>query len=264
MILGHDGSQGASEGAGGEGATVGLSAQHEAPGSHGDARIDQADASTWLSRILSGSVDLIVTDPPYASLDKHRSVGTTTRLNDWFPTISDDALVALVPEFFRVLRADRHCYVFCDWTTALILESAARDAGFMRWVPIVWDRDRTGMGYHYRSRYELILFWEKGSRQLESRTETNIQRFKAPRGGYPTRKPQALVELLIRQSAPFGDGRQCELFGKNRPLVVDPFVGSGTTAAAALACDCDFAGCDVSEAAVSMARIRVGDQHVRS
>ena len=50
-----------------------------------------ADAVEWLRELADASVDLIVTDPPYESLEKHRAVGTTTRLkhskassNDWF------------------------------------------------------------------------------------------------------------------------------------------------------------------------------------
>ena len=49
------------------------------------------DAVEWLSTLPDGSVDLLITDPPYESLEKHRAVGTTTRLkkskgssNQWF------------------------------------------------------------------------------------------------------------------------------------------------------------------------------------
>jgi site-specific DNA-methyltransferase (adenine-specific) len=50
-----------------------------------------ADAVAWLRDLPSESVDLVVTDPAYESLEKHRAIGTTTRLkhskassNDWF------------------------------------------------------------------------------------------------------------------------------------------------------------------------------------
>jgi hypothetical protein len=46
---------------------------------------------TWLRDRPSESIDLLITDPAYESLDKHRAVGTTPRLthskassNDWF------------------------------------------------------------------------------------------------------------------------------------------------------------------------------------
>lgn len=46
----------------------------------GDFNLQQADALDWLRELPSESVDLIVTDPPYESLEKHRKVETTTRL----------------------------------------------------------------------------------------------------------------------------------------------------------------------------------------
>jgi site-specific DNA-methyltransferase (adenine-specific) len=42
--------------------------------------IEQEDAVTWLRLLPAGAVDLVVTDPPYESLEKHRAKGTTTRL----------------------------------------------------------------------------------------------------------------------------------------------------------------------------------------
>ena len=38
------------------------------------------DAVDWLRALPTASVDMVVTDPPYESLEKHRAVGTTTRL----------------------------------------------------------------------------------------------------------------------------------------------------------------------------------------
>ena len=49
------------------------------------------DAVDWLRDLAPESVDLVITDPAYESLEKHRAIGTTTRLkhskassNDWF------------------------------------------------------------------------------------------------------------------------------------------------------------------------------------
>ena len=57
------------------------------------------DAVEWLRKVPDASVDLVVTDPPYESLEKHRAVGTTTRLkhskassNDWFEIFPNLAL----------------------------------------------------------------------------------------------------------------------------------------------------------------------------
>lgn len=44
--------------------------------------VSNLDAITWLRTIESNSVDLVITDPPYESLEKHRKIGTTTRLKN--------------------------------------------------------------------------------------------------------------------------------------------------------------------------------------
>ncbi len=42
--------------------------------------LNNGDAVDWLRLLPDQSVDLVVTDPPYESLEKHRATGTTTRL----------------------------------------------------------------------------------------------------------------------------------------------------------------------------------------
>ena len=47
-----------------------------------------------------------------------------------------------------------------------VAKPEAERAGFRFWKPLVWDKKTIGMGYHYRARYEFILFFEKGKRRL--------------------------------------------------------------------------------------------------
>jgi len=119
------------------------------------------------------SVSLVVTDPPYESLEKHRAIGTTTRLkhskassNDWFTVFPNARFAELYTELYRVLARDSHLYVFSDAETMFVAKPIAERVGFKFWKPIVWDKRKIGMGYHYRSRYEFVLFFEKGKRKL--------------------------------------------------------------------------------------------------
>ena len=82
-------------------------------------RVVVSDAFELLRSLAPDSVDLVVTDPPYESLQIHRARGTTTRLTtNWFSTVSNDRLPDLLREVHRVLRLDRHFYLFCDEVTA--------------------------------------------------------------------------------------------------------------------------------------------------
>src|SRR5215468_5516425 len=107
----------------------------------------EQDAVEWLRALPEESVDLIVTDPPYESLEKHRAVGTTTRLkvsaassNPWFAIFPNSRLPELFREAYRVLRNDTHFYLMCDQETAFIAKPLGEAAGFRFWKPLVWDK----------------------------------------------------------------------------------------------------------------------------
>ncbi len=349
------------------------------------------------------SIDLVVTDPPYESLEKHRAIGTTTRLkhskassNDWFSIFPNTRFPELFSEVYRVLRKNTHFYLYCDPETMFVAKPMAEAAGFKFWKPIIWDKclgpdtlvwtergvqriadiqvgDRVaipeggttevratrrtralslrlslsdgtdviasrehrfmladrriveareleagstfctrpvlsrftvlaphaaaltrnwierppaisvlsvadvgeqdlvdisvadrdelfllangvvthncaiGMGYHYRARYECILFFEKGKRKLNDLGVADILEAKRINGGYPAEKPPSVSETLIRQSTERGE------------LVIDPFMGSGSVGVAAINLGRAFCGNDLCVEAVDITRKRLTD-----
>ncbi|NJM46156.1 MAG: site-specific DNA-methyltransferase [Alkalinema sp. RU_4_3] len=220
-------------------------------------QIHQSDAVAWLQTLPSSSVDLIITDPPYESLEKHRSIGTTTRLkhskassNDWFQIFPNDRFTGLCTELYRVLKKDRHFYLYCDAETMFVIKPIAEAAGFRFWKPIVWDKQKIGMGYHYRSRYEFILFFEKGKRKLKDLSIPDILSHPRILRGYPTEKPPAVSEVLIRQSANPGE------------IIIDPFMGSGSVGIAATAQNCIFWGNDICDEAVQITTDRLSQSQL--
>jgi site-specific DNA-methyltransferase (adenine-specific) len=220
--------------------------------SNANFELSQLDAVAFLRALPSESVDLLVTDPAYESLEKHRAVGTTTRLkvsagssNPWFSVFPNVRFAELFEEIQRVLKRDTHFYLMCDQETAFIAKPIAEQAGFKFWKPLVWDKCSIGMGYHYRARYEFVLFFEKGKRRLSDLGTADVLQIPRIRGGYPAEKPSALSEVLIKQSSIEGD------------LVVDPFMGSGSSGVAALKLGRRYAGNDVSPEALKVARERL-------
>jgi site-specific DNA-methyltransferase (adenine-specific) len=237
------------------------------------------DALEGLAGLPRESVDLIVTDPPYNTLEEHRSHGTTTRLshskrssNDWFQVVEMEYLVRSLAHFYRILKRDRHTYIFCDWHTARVLSPAAEEAGFKVRKPIICEKvgrmkpvycpacsthvldsrgkGKPGMGYPYRSSYEVILFLQKGKRPFSGRRDVrDVMKF--PRvdrkDAYPTEKPVPLIEVLIGQSS------------EPRELVLDPFSGSGATLKAADNLGRLFLGFDTNPGALERFKLRGGE-----
>jgi site-specific DNA-methyltransferase (adenine-specific) len=207
-------------------------------------KIYQKDAMEFLQAVDDETVDVIVTDPPYWTLDKWRNVGTTTRLGGhrnkdeqrddrFFDTIDRDYLWELFLELDRVLKLDGHMYMFCDDQVAPILLNWIREAQdehrFGEAHMLIWDKVNQGMGYHYRRRYECVIFaWREirdgvrgfKKRKLRDLGMADILTYKRVTNGYPTEKPSALVQDLLTQSARVGD------------TLLDPFAGSGVLGAA--------------------------------
>lgn len=232
-----------------------------------DFQLYVADAVDLMRALPAESIDLIITDVAYESLEKHRAVGTTTRLkesdassNEWFHIFRN----ARFPEFFteamRVLKKNAHLYFYCDPETAFVAKPVGEAAGFKFWKPLVWAKTKQGkmpdpdelvvedqgigMGYHYRAAYEFVLFFEKGKRKLNDLGVRDLLPFPTIRNGYPTEKPTDLNRVFVRQSSEPGE------------TVLDPFVGSGSTGVAALRNGRNFIGGDIKQSAVDHSRAR--------
>jgi site-specific DNA-methyltransferase (adenine-specific) len=182
-------------------------------------------------------------------------------------------------ECHRVLRNPAHLYVMCDEETSYIIRQDIEEAGFTYRKKIIWRKvgaeepvlcphcgleattrrraGQPGMGYPYRSSYEVVLLAQKGKRKPpENRSVRDFidvmdwvdwlpdvheeQRIKPTKHGapvYPTQKPLSLLRTFILQSSNLGD------------LVLDPFAGSGSTLVAAALEGRDYLGFDVLEKA---------------
>jgi site-specific DNA-methyltransferase (adenine-specific) len=227
------------------------------------------DATDGLGQIEDGSVDLIITDPAYDSLEKWRAMGTTTRLkksksssNAWFPTVPPGYFKTFFAECYRVLKKNTHIYVFCDPETMFHIQPMLIEAGFDMKKPLIWHKvgkpidlpmgmvpdnaivrrpGGPGMGYPYRSCYEVIMFAQKGKRKPPQdkgvRDVLEFPRIKS-REAYPTEKPEPLLKTLMKQSSFEGD------------LIVDPFAGSGSTIHAALSIGREAYGFDIQPSTI--------------
>jgi site-specific DNA-methyltransferase (adenine-specific) len=212
----------------------------------------QNDANQFLKGLPAESIDLIVTDPAYESLEKHRKVGTTTRLkksksssNEWFPIFPNKRFARFFKECFRVMSKNSHLYMFCDDETMFVAKPIAEEVGFKFWKKLVWDYKHIGMGYHWRSRHQNILFFEKGKRKLNDLSEPDVLECVRIKGGYPTEKPVEVNARLIANSSSAGD------------LVCDPFMGSCPAGVASVNLGRRFCGNDVSDLAISVATTRL-------
>jgi site-specific DNA-methyltransferase (adenine-specific) len=217
-------------------------------------RVEQADCLRFLASLPDGSVDVITTDPAYSGMNQHMSFGRGRIVgryadanNDrWFTEFRDDPATFLVflRECHRVLVDGGHIYVMFDSFSLLSLGHLMRDVFAVKNL-IVWDKVNLGMGHYFRRRHETVVFATKGHRRLSRRDLPDVWAIKRiHRGAYPTQKPVALFSRMLAGSAAPG------------MTVCDPFVGSGSSAVAALRAGCAVLAADIDPRAVELTRQR--------
>ena len=201
----------------------------------GQAVIYHGDVLDVLASFES-SVDAVVTDPPYSSgtrMEAHKSASGAMlragRFSDrpieldqmtttgfvWLMRAVAQGVRPLLPEGGSILS-------FIDWRQWPNLVGALETCNYRVQSMIVWDKGHFGLGNGFRAQHELICHASKGVPTIEHKDTGNV--IKASRVepvDHPSPKPVGLMERLIRVVTPAGG------------VVLDPFMGSGTTLRAA-------------------------------
>jgi len=226
-------------------------------------RIEQADYREFLAGLRSGSVDLLLTDPPYGISRETgfanvkngvERFGVSMDFGAWdHEAIDLDALAAGV---FDALRVGGTAIIWFDLWKLSELRSALEGVGFRMFRQIIWEKTNpvplnASRTYLSNSR-ELAVVCVKGSKPtFHGYYDKGVYAFGIPRFNgkriHATQKPVELFAELINKHSNPGD------------LVLDPFLGSGTTAVAAQDSNRRFIGCDIDEHYVNAARKRVAN-----
>lgn len=216
------------------------------------ATIHVGRAEEFLPTLATESTDLVVTDPPYGQgYQSAYRVEQFERIEGDTPADRDTVRAVLV-ECVRLVGQKRHLYVFgpSDVLDGLKVSELTE---------LIWDRGKMTAG-------DLASTWGRGHEPITFTTSKHrhagkagggslavrlrkgsVLRFSPPTGRnlrHPTEKPVALMRELIESSSRVGD------------LVLDPFLGCGSTAVAAILSGRRFVGCELDPAYAALAAER--------
>ena len=167
------------------------------------------------------ALDTIVSDPPYGMSfqSNHRAQQHERIAND----DNEDLLL------WACSLAPRHSsYLFCRWDN---LFSVPKPKSLITWVKNNWSMG--DLEHEHARQTEVALFYPGPEHDFPKSRPTDVIR--APRTGnehHPTEKPVQLMRAMIEWT---------------RGVVVDPFMGSGTTGCAAVAMGREFIGVELHE-----------------
>lgn len=218
------------------------------------------DCLEYLKTVKDGSVDLVLVDPPY---EISRETGFQS-VKDGVPrfAVSMDfgkwdhnfpEMLKVVVELYRVLRKGGTAIIFYDLWKLSVLAEYCKTAKFKQLRLIEWLKTNpvplnSKRNYLTNSR-EIAVLGVKGSNPtFHSQYDNGV--YKAPicheKGRFhPTQKPLGLISSLIEKHSNPGD------------VVLDCFLGSGTTAVAALETGRSIMGCELDSAYFQKALNRI-------
>ncbi|TVQ57133.1 MAG: site-specific DNA-methyltransferase [Phycisphaerales bacterium] len=242
---------------------------HVAPPSDAATNVIEGDASTILEDWPESSADLVYLDPPF-NTGRAQTGRAGTYADRWDSAEAyRNALRPVLAQAHRLLKPTGSILLHCDWRTChysrLELDGIFGEENFVN--HLIWAYGLGGSSpRRFARKHDDILFYGRSTSyyfdppmvpatsarmrgELKKATDVlqipAINNMARERTGYPTQKPLALLELLIRACCPAG-GR-----------VVDPFCGSGTTLVAARALGRRAVGIDRNPEAVRIARERL-------
>lgn len=206
--------------------------------------------------------DLLITDPPYRW---NKTTGGRARRdplgNKWTGHITGKDIVKAsiaynsiefsdwMPLVYDALKSQAHCYVFTNDKNLQDALNAATSAGFKLHNVLVWRKNNCTPNRWYMKNAEFILFLYKGRafpiNNLGSQQVIEHRNLTGKQKKHPTEKPVALLQDLLKNSARPGT------------LVLDPFMGSGSTGEACLRECVDFIGIEVDPAHFAVAKARL-------
>ena len=222
-------------------------------------KIYNMDCLEGLKLIPDNSIDLIVTDPPYkitakgnagnsgGMMQKKLSMkGKIFQHNDIEPE-------QYIPEFYRILKDKSHCYIMTNHINLQKMLNVATECGFKFIKSLIWNKGNKIMGQYYMSQFEYILFFRKGGGKKINFCGTsdilsipNIET-KDEKGQnlHDTEKPVELMRVLIENSS------------QDNEIILDPFMGIGTTVIACINTNRNFIGFEIDKQYYEIANKRI-------
>lgn len=214
------------------------------------------DCIEVMKQIPDGSVDLVVTDPPY---DVHAGkgggcFGNRQAYSD-IEFMSDGFSEATLDELCRVMKKI-NIYLFCSQKQIIPLLDYFVGKKKCNWNLLTWHKTNPvpACGNKYLTDTEYILFFREKGVKISGEYKTKFTYYVTPLNtadkklyGHPTIKPVEILQNLIVNSSSPGD------------VVLDPFMGSGSTGIACNNTGRNFIGIELDKGYFDTAKARIGE-----
>lgn len=223
------------------------------------------DCIDIFKKIDDNSIDLVVTDCPYKIVqggcsniprkdepsgifDRRNTFTQKNAKNGKLFNFNDINFSEWLPDIYRVLKNNTHCYIMINGRNLKELQICAEKVGFKFQNLLVWKKNNITPNRYYLNNCEFILMLRKGkARNINNLGTKSILEIPNIIGNkkHPTEKPVELMKILIENSSNEND------------IVLDPFMGVGTTGIACKELKRDFIGIEIDKEYFNIAKERL-------
>ena len=207
------------------------------------------------------SIDLIVTDPPYKVTQKGNAgnlggmMKTKKTMKGKIFDFNDIKIKEWYPLIMFILKEQTHFYIMTNHINLYEYLNIIYNYKNSRFIKsIIWNKGNKITGRFYMSQFEYILFCRKGKAKKINKCGTSdilyVPNKKTKIKGkniHDTEKPIELMKVLIENSSQESD------------IVLDPFLGSGTTAIACEKLHRHWIGIEIDKKYCEIAKERINN-----
>jgi site-specific DNA-methyltransferase (adenine-specific) len=213
----------------------------------------QGDCLELMRDIPDGSVDMVLTDPPYkvisgGNLSANRPMGMLSKNDGKIFKHNNIGFSDYLPELYRVMACRSHIYLMVNLVNLEDAMRCVREAGFKVHNLLIWNKNNATPNRWYMKNVEYVIFARKGkAKTIFNPSSKTCHAFRNVALGrlHPTQKPVELMQHYIENSSEVGE------------TVLDPFMGSGTTGVACKNLGRKFIGIELDEEYFQIARDQI-------
>jgi len=218
-------------------------------------KLIKGDCLEVMKGIPDGSIDAIITDPPYKVITGGRNNGKNHKrpkgilnenkeLMENIPCFKD-----WLTECYRVMKNGSHGYCMTNTKNLIKMSQEIENVGFKIHNFLVWQKNNCTPSQYYMKNCEYIVFFRKGNAKYinDIGGSKTVHSFNNIIGNkeHPTQKPVELMEFYVRNST------------KENEIVLDPFMGSGSTGVACVNTNRNFIGIEMDDKYFNIATERI-------
>jgi len=200
-------------------------------------KIYNEDCLEGMKRIKNGSVDLVVTDPPYLIKYKtnYRKDKSHKFCNEILNDDNEEMIKNYIKECYRIMKDDTAMYMFCNLDKVEFFKAELskyfKIKNMIIWVKNNWTAGDLKAGFG--KQYEIIFLVNKGRKLFNGKRITDVWQFSRVAGKQQIHQNQKPIDLIENCILKHSDEQR---------IVFDGFMGGGTTAIACLNTNRNYIG----------------------